>query len=89
MLHYFIVNPTAGRTNALPQLKEQIEQIFSKREEQYFIYETKCQNDATLQIKKVIQDRNQNNPTLHIRFIQQVEMELHLNVQMVLLDIKM
>lgn len=68
MIHYFIVNPTAGRTNALPQLKEQIEQIFSKSEEQYFIYETKCQNDATLQIKKVIQDRNQNNPTLHIRF---------------------
>ena len=67
MLHYFVVNPTAGRENALPKLKEEISRIFQELEEEYVIYETKSENDATFQVKKVLQERNLTNPSLHIR----------------------
>ena len=68
MLHYFIVNPTAGRENALPKLKEEIKKIFKNIDEKYVIYETICENDATFQIKKALQDRDAYNPSEHIRF---------------------
>lgn len=67
MLHYFIVNPTAGVKNALPSLREEIERIFANRTDKYEIYETKSENDATIQIKRVLQERDLQNPKEHIR----------------------
>lgn len=67
MLHYFIVNPTAGVKNALPSLKEEIARIFENRSDKYEIYETKCENDATIQIKRILQERDLNDPSMHIR----------------------
>lgn len=64
MLHYFIVNPTAGTKNALPELKEELEKIFAKRTDTYEIYETKFENDATMEIKRKLQSRINNE---HIR----------------------
>lgn len=67
MIHYFIVNPTAGVKNALGDIREKLEKIFENRTDKYLIYETKSENDATMQIKKVLQERNEKNPELHIR----------------------
>ena len=67
MLHYFIVNPTAGVKNALPTLTLELKKIFENRTDKYVIYETKSENDATINIKKVLQERDLNNPQEHIR----------------------
>lgn len=67
MLHYFIVNPTAGVKNSVDEIKNNLEKIFALRKDSYIVYETKKENDATMQIKKVLQDRDKNNPNLHIR----------------------
>ena len=67
MLHYFIVNPTAGVKNALGDIKEKLKDIFKNRADEYFVYETKAENDATMQVKKVLQERDENNPNLHVR----------------------
>lgn len=67
MLHYFIVNPTAGVKNSVDEIRNNLEKIFVSRNDSYIVYETKKENDATMQIKKVLQDRDKNNPNLHIR----------------------
>lgn len=67
MLHYFIVNPTAGVKNSLGDIKSKLEEIFKNRKDEYFVYETKAENDATMQIKKVLQERDEKSPDLHIR----------------------
>lgn len=67
MLHYFIVNPAAGTVNALPRLKAELEQIFKNRSDKYEIYETKFENDATMEIKRKLQERDETDPSLHIR----------------------
>ena len=67
MLHYFIVNPTAGVKNALPTLTLELKKIFENRTDKYVIYETKSENDATINIKKVLQERDLNNSKEHIR----------------------
>ncbi len=67
MLHYFIVNPVAGRENALPKLEEELKRIFANRDDKYEIYQTKCENDATFEIKRKLQERDQMNPSMHIR----------------------
>lgn len=67
MLHYFIVNPTAGTVNALPILKEKLEKIFCNRQDQYEIYETKFENDATMEIKRKLQERDETNSSMHVR----------------------
>lgn len=67
MLHYFIVNPVAGTVNALPRLKAELEQIFKNRSDSYEIYETKFENDATMEIKRKLQERDELYPEEHIR----------------------
>lgn len=67
MLHYFIVNPVAGTVNALPRLKAELEQIFKNRNDSYEIYETKFENDATMEIKRKLQERDKLYPYEHIR----------------------
>ena len=48
-------------------LKEKLEKIFCNRQDQYEVYETKFENDATMEIKRKLQERDETNPNLHVR----------------------
>lgn len=52
MKHIFIVNPFAGRKDSTNLFNELLPKIFENRDEEYEIYQTKGNNDATLEIKR-------------------------------------
>ena len=62
MKHILVVNPAAGRTNALPRIREEAEALRSLYDIE--IYETTGRGDATAFVKKTIAE----NPDVPMRF---------------------
>ena len=62
MKHILVVNPAAGKTNALPRIKAEAEALSSLYD--VMLYETKGRGDATAFVKRTIAE----NPDVPMRF---------------------
>lgn len=69
MLHYFIINPTAGKHSSSENIESELKRIFKNRSDHFETYTTTSENDATVQIRKICEKRKLNQiPNEHIRF---------------------